>query len=206
MHKHFSTFSTGILALLIAAACNTAPEPEPTPRLTNDELDRTVVARINSDAALARYNLDIDADADKNAVTLSGSVPTQNLRERAVEAAKAAVPGIVITDKIDVKPGDVDRNDFDDEMASDARARAKERGDTVGNSLDDAWVHTKVRAKLMADGDLPDSDINVDVANNVVTLRGNVATQADKTEAEQLAKSIEGVKSIRNRLTIKPAR
>jgi hypothetical protein len=34
-----------------------------------------VTAKINSDATLAAYKLDVDADADKNAVTISGSVP-----------------------------------------------------------------------------------------------------------------------------------
>jgi osmotically-inducible protein OsmY len=44
----------------------------------------------------------------------------------------------------------------------------------------------------------------VDVKNNVVTLRGTVATKADRTKAEQIARTTEGVKSVRNQLVIKP--
>jgi hypothetical protein len=32
--------------------------------MTDEELDRTVTARINSDAVLASYNIDVDADAE----------------------------------------------------------------------------------------------------------------------------------------------
>ena len=42
--------------------------------------------------------------------------------------------------------------------------------------------------------------------NNVVTLRGTVATRADRTKAEQIAKGTEGVKSVRNQLAIKPGK
>jgi len=35
--------------------------------------------------------------------------------------------------------------------------------------------------------------------------RGHVATREDKMKAESEAKSVEGVKSVRNQLTIKPA-
>ncbi|HYE65834.1 MAG TPA: BON domain-containing protein, partial [Pyrinomonadaceae bacterium] len=47
--------------------------------------------------------------------------------------------------------------------------------------------------------------INVDVENSVVTLRGSVASNAQKTRAEQVAKGVEGVKSIRNQLTVSAA-
>jgi len=197
--------TTAFAALLTAAtlaACNKAPEPQ-APKLTNDDLDREVSARINDDAQLVVYKLDVDADADKNAVTLSGAVPTESLRTRAVDAARAAHPGVTVTDKIDVKPGEVERSAYTEDMAREARQRATESKETIGDSLDDAWIHTKVRTKLVGEGEFPGSGINVDVANNVVTLRGTVATAEDRTKAEQIAKGTDGVKSVRNRLTIK---
>jgi hyperosmotically inducible protein len=173
--------------------------------MTDEDLDRSITAKINSDATLAKYDIDVDADADKNAVTLSGSVPTQGLRTKAVDAAKSASAGLVVTDKIDVKPGDVDRADYDEEMAREARARATESGESIGDTLDDAWIHTKVRSKLVGEGMLPGGSLNVDVKANVVTLRGSVATRADKMKAEEVAKTTEGVKSVRNQIAIKPA-
>jgi osmotically-inducible protein OsmY len=38
-----------------------------------------------------------------------------------------------------------------------------------------------------------------------VTLSGTVATQAQKTKAGQVAKGVEGVKSVRNNLTVSPS-
>jgi osmotically-inducible protein OsmY len=87
----------------LATCKSKPPEPQAVPKKSNDELDRSVTAKINSDPALLAYKL--DADADKNAVTISGTVPTESLRMKAVDAAKTVDAGLVVTDKIDVKPG-----------------------------------------------------------------------------------------------------
>jgi hyperosmotically inducible protein len=83
------------------------------------------------------------------------------------------------------------------------RAEAKNAGSTIGSGLEDGWIHLKVRAALAAVDDLRDSTINVDVDNNVVTLRGSVANAASKKAAEDAAKKVDGVKSVTNRLEIK---
>jgi hyperosmotically inducible periplasmic protein len=204
--KNLLVSSLGVLVAVVGlAACNSKPpEPQPVPKMSNDELDRSVTAKINSDSTLVRYKLDVDADADKNAVTISGTVPSESLRIKAVDAAKTLGAGLVVTDKIDVKPGSVDRKDYDEEMAREAREQATKSKESVGDSLDDAWIHTKIRSQLLGDGQFPGGSINVDVKNNVVTLRGHVATRAERTKAEQIAKTTDGVKSVRNQLVIKP--
>jgi osmotically-inducible protein OsmY len=82
---------------------------------------------------------------------------------------------------------------------------AKESGRTVGTGLNDGWLWVKARFDLAAADDLRDSTINVDVDNAVVTLTGTVASAAQKTRAEQVAKSVEGVKSVRNQLKVAPS-
>lgn len=79
---------------------------------------------------------------------------------------------------------------------------AKESGRTVGTGLNDGWLWVKTRFDLAAADDLRDSTINVDVDNAVVTLTGTVASAPQKTRAEQVAKSVEGVKSVRNQLRV----
>ena len=204
--RQLLVLTIGILAMVTGlAACESKPpEAKPVPKMSNDELDRLVTAKINSDAALVAYNLKVDADADKNAVTISGTVPTESLRMKAVDAAKTVSAGLVVTDKIDVKPGDIDRKDYTEDMAREARERAAKSSESIGDSLDDAWIHTKIRSKLLGQGEFPGGSLNVDVKNNVVTLRGTVATKADRTKAEQIARTTEGVKSVRNQLVIKP--
>jgi hyperosmotically inducible protein len=79
---------------------------------------------------------------------------------------------------------------------------AKETGRTVGTGLNDGWLWVKTRFDLAAADDLRDSTINVDVANDVVTLSGTVASAAQKTQAEKIAKTVEGVKSVKNMLKV----
>src|SRR5215212_324979 len=83
------------------------------------------------------------------------------------------------------------------------RAEAKNAGSTIGSGLEDGWIHLKVRAALAVVDDLRDSTINVDVDNNVVTLRGSVGNAASKKAAEDAAKKVDGVKSVTNKLEIK---
>jgi len=79
---------------------------------------------------------------------------------------------------------------------------AKESGRKVGTGANDTWLWIKTRFDLAAADDLRDSTINVDVENDVVTLSGTVASAAQKTRAEAVAKSVEGVKSVRNQLKV----
>ncbi len=83
------------------------------------------------------------------------------------------------------------------------RDEAKRSGETVGSGLEDGWLHFKVRAALAAVDGLRDSTINVDVDNNVVTLRGSVAGAASKARARDAARAVEGVRSVTDRLEVK---
>lgn len=48
--------------------------------------------------------------------------------------------------------------------------------------------------------------IDVDTKDKIVTLTGNVASQAEKTEALEIARSVEGVTSVTDRLTVERRR
>ena len=79
---------------------------------------------------------------------------------------------------------------------------ARESGRTVGTGANDGWLWVKTRFELATADDLRDSTINVDVDNAVVTLTGTVASAAQKTRAEQVAKGVEDVRSVRNQLRV----
>jgi hyperosmotically inducible periplasmic protein len=144
----------------------------------------------------------VDANVNRNEITLSGTVGSESLRTKALELAKSEHAGLLVTTKIDVKPGEISRTAYTKERAREERSIAKGRGETIGDSLDDAWIHTRMVAQLIGNSATPEQKINVDVKNNVVTLRGTVETAEQKTEAEQVAKSAEGVKSVNNRLKV----
>jgi len=94
---------------------------------------------------------------------------------------------------------------YTEEQAREERERAKANKETVGQSLEDAWIHTKIVAKLIGNTATPERKINVDVVDGAVTLRGTVDTAEAKTEAERAAKNTDGVKKVTNQLKVAPA-
>ena len=95
---------------------------------------------------------------------------------------------------------------YTEEQARAERERAKSNKESIGQSLEDAWIHTKLVAKLIGNTQTPERNINVDVVDGVVTLRGQVDTAEGKTEAERLAKETDGVKSVKNELKVVAAK
>ncbi len=69
----------------------------------------------------------------------------------------------------------------------------------------DAWITMKTKIALMTADNVSTSDLNVDTVGGAVTLHGKVETAAEKANAETVAKSIDGVKSVQNLLQVVPA-
>ena len=76
---------------------------------------------------------------------------------------------------------------------------------TTGRYLDDATVTAKVKADLIKDDAVKSTDIRVETSSGVVQLSGFVGSDEIRQRAEQLAHSVEGVKSVRNDLEIQTA-
>ena len=94
---------------------------------------------------------------------------------------------------------------YSEDQAREEREKAKANKETVGQSLEDAWIHTKIVARLIGNANTPERKINVDVVEGSVTLRGTVETAEAKSEAERIAKETEGVKKVVNQLKVAPA-
>ncbi|HXG92838.1 MAG TPA: BON domain-containing protein [Blastocatellia bacterium] len=71
---------------------------------------------------------------------------------------------------------------------------------------DDAAITKEVKDKLAADATTKpvSTSINVESKEGVVTLSGDVDSDAQKSTAAQVAKSVEGVKSVNDNLKVKP--
>ncbi|HXV79660.1 MAG TPA: BON domain-containing protein [Candidatus Binatia bacterium] len=81
----------------------TSPSTAPSAATMSDsDLEKAVRSKLESDPHLAK--LDVDANADKNEVTLSGTLQSQDMRAKAIELARSAHSGLNVNDKIDVKP------------------------------------------------------------------------------------------------------
>jgi hyperosmotically inducible protein len=72
---------------------------------------------------------------------------------------------------------------------------------TVGQNFDDATITAKVKAALIAEKGISSADIDVDTSKGVVTLTGRVADSAQVERAAQVAKGVDGVTTVQNRLT-----
>ena len=84
-------------------------------------------------------------------------------------------------------------------------ASATERAmDKAGDAVGDAAITGKVKSALIADPDVKALQIDVDTKDNVVTLNGTADTQAHAEKAVTVAKSVDGVKSVDSKLTVKP--
>src|SRR5262245_27354157 len=80
------------------------PSSRSAAKMSDSDLEQAIHAKFDSDAQLEGAKLDVDADVDKNEITLSGTVGSQEIRNKAVELAKGVQPGLTVNDKIDVKP------------------------------------------------------------------------------------------------------
>jgi hyperosmotically inducible protein len=67
----------------------------------------------------------------------------------------------------------------------------------------DASITSAVKARLLADPDVSGLRIDVDTKNQVVTLKGTLKTQAEKAKAIQIARNVDTIKDVTDRLTIK---
>ena len=165
-------------------------------------LEQTIRARFASDANIQDAALAVTANAEKKEVILSGSVPSEESRSRAVELVRNVQPGLLVIDHITVQPTDIARSEYTEIMAKRAREKALVLGDNIGSSLDDAWLYTKIMTKLAANSGAPAFKINVDVTDGVVTLRGQVDSAAKRTDAERLIAETSGVKRVNNLLRV----
>jgi hyperosmotically inducible protein len=73
--------------------------------------------------------------------------------------------------------------------------------DSVGAAVSDSAITAKVKANFLGDDRLKGSHIKVTTTNGVVTLTGSATGSASKSAAEDLAKNVDGVKSVDDELT-----
>lgn len=71
----------------------------------------------------------------------------------------------------------------------------------------DSWVTMKVKSALLFHEHVSGTDTEVNTQNGVVTLSGNADSEAQKQLTGEYATDVEGVKDVRNNLTVsKPAK
>ena len=125
----------------------------------------------------------INVDTKDKVVTLTGEVRTAEEESRALEIARKTEGVTSVVDLITVVP-------------EQAAASAPE------SLLSDAGIPAAVKTKLLADPDTPGLKLEVDTKDKVVTITGTVANKAQKEEALQIARNVDGVRGVNDHVTI----
>ena len=76
--------------------------------------------------------------------------------------------------------------------------------ESTGEYVDDSAVTAKIKAAFVKDESVSARDIKVETFKGVVQLSGFVNTAAEKARAETIATGTDGVKSVQNKISVKP--
>jgi hyperosmotically inducible periplasmic protein len=77
-------------------------------------------------------------------------------------------------------------------------------GKSVGETIDDATITTRVKTALLNDPDIGGLRIDVDTFKGVVTLSGRVKTKTEADKAITIARRTGGVSDVKSTLQIEP--
>ena len=215
--------STLMLALLISATAG--PAFAQVSAVKDGWLVMKVHSEMVDEDVLAGSNIDVDVK--NGVVTLQGTVPSEAARARAIAVAKANDGVKNVVDQLKIAPARTgDRTDRAANKAERAAERAEDKaeragekaankaeraadksaaaGRSAGRAIDDGWIKSKIYAQYLADWNtvLNDSNIDVDVNNNMVTLSGTVKSAEAKAKAVSIAKATDGVKGVKDNLRV----
>ncbi|MCW5890837.1 MAG: BON domain-containing protein [bacterium] len=168
-----------------------APSRQESMQVLDEKLRESVVETLKRDRQLADVSVQ---SVNAGVVLLAGTVPTLTAHLDALETV-SAVPGVR---RVETEIKSPDR-------LGDAEIQ-KERGvaGATTGGVGDMWLTSAVKLRLLADERVPGMDINVDTTRGTVTLFGIVATNEAKAAAEQDAKKVEGVRTVKNALQVVP--
>ncbi|WP_162782185.1 BON domain-containing protein [Arenimonas caeni] len=195
-----NAIKTSLLATTIALALGSAPV------LADDHKPERTASQVATDAAITASvktklladdrtkGFDINVTTHNGVVTLEGGADSLAAKLAASELAGQAENVVLIKNNLVVAtPGSEKRQDANTATLS---GEVREGLDEAGDGIDDAWITTKVKSKLLADDQVKGTDINVDVKANVVTLSGTAPSLEARIKAIELAQETRGVRSV----------
>jgi hyperosmotically inducible periplasmic protein len=164
--------------------------------------DATITASVKTKllADERTKGFDINVDTHKGKVTLRGGAGSVASKMAATKLAHSA-EGVLSVDNMLVVAA-VGTEARKAANTATASGKVREGMSETGEVINDAWITTKVKAKLLADERTKGFDINVDTLNGNVTLRGGADSVANKMAATKLAHSADGVISVDNQLVV----
>jgi len=120
---------------------------------------------------------DIKIQSRDGAVTLTGIV-SENFHKSLAQETVADLPGVTSVDN---------------------RLEVKGAAPTANS---DAWLRDKVKVALLFHRSVSAAATEVDVKDGIVTLRGVAASQSQKELTTEYARDVEGIKDVKNEMTV----
>jgi osmotically-inducible protein OsmY len=128
-------------------------------------------------------DVSVSQDRDKGVVTLSGHVPNDGDKSQAESIAKSIANGQVVADQIVVLPPGKE---------SDARSVNSDLDKGIEKNLDAALIQNGLQ-----------KGVNYKVKSGVVTLTGDVNSEAKRAQVQKIASSVPNVQQVVNDLQVK---
>ena len=128
-------------------------------------------------------DVSVSQDRDKGIVTLGGQVASENDKSQAESLAKSLAGAQVVANQIAVVPSGVEK---------EAKAVNSDLDKGIEKNLDAALIQNRMH-----------DNVKYDVKSGVVTLTGEVNSQAKRDRAEKVATSVPNVKQVVNDLQVK---
>jgi hyperosmotically inducible periplasmic protein len=128
-------------------------------------------------------DVSVSQDRDKGVITLGGHVPDDSAKAQAETIARSNAAGQVVANEISVTPAGNER---------DAKAVNSDLDDAIKKNLDAALIQNNLH-----------KSVNYDVKNGVVTLSGDVRSEARRSSAAAIASGVPNVQQVVNELQVK---
>jgi hyperosmotically inducible periplasmic protein len=143
--------------------------------------------------------------SDTGVVTLAGEVESEEARGRAVQIAQETEGVRQVDNQLRVgtgaravgQPGVAQQDRPMGDRPAGEVARAGE-----GEPVDDRWLTTKIQSQYFMDAEVSDRNIEVETREGVVTLRGEVHTEAERRQALAVARNTDGVREVNDELRV----
>lgn len=76
--------------------------------------------------------------------------------------------------------------------------------ETVGAYVDDATITTQVKSRFVENKEVDAASIHVETLKGTVMLSGFAKNATEKASAEAIARKVNGVKSVKNEIVVRP--
>ena len=193
MSARASGFAVALAVLAVGAACDRGTRSD-VRRETSAAVDKAGDAISDSRITMtvqSKYfasnevkGHEIDVDTDHGVVTLKGKVGSENARQQAVQIARGVEGVTRVEDQLIIS-----------QDGDHAAVRTGEPERSPG------WITTKIQAQYYLHPGLKPWNIDVTTAHNgLVTLTGEVDSDADRAEAVKIASATDGVTRVEDRL------